>query len=191
MRKVLILFIIIINLINPVLSQNNNEYKRIINNARLEVINGKYKMGILSFDSALQVSPTSLIIYKDRGYAEMQLKKYDKAIEDFTIILKNNSNAIDVSMQRGIAYYHINKIDSAFVDIQKVLSDNPYHREAKEYMRYVVSAKKLIETNNLNQLKTEQLKIEQIRIEKASEREKIIKGSKNPLSFWYSVFETW
>ena len=191
MRRLLVVFIISIGLISSVLSQTAIDYKNYLNNGRILVIKGEYELGILSMDSALHASPGSLIINKDRGYAEMQLKEYTKAIEDFNKILNKNPNAIDVHLQRGIAYYHINKIDSAFVDIQKVLNDNPYHREAKEYMRYLVNAKKLVETNNLNQLKNEQLKIEQIRLDKATEREKIIKGSKNPLSFWYSVFETW
>ena len=191
MRKVLILFIIIINLINPILSQNNNDYKKLLNNGRLAIIDGNYEMGIKCFDSAFQLSPTNLISIKDRGYAEMQLKEYTNAIEDFTKILNQNPNAIDIYMQRGIAYYQVSILDSAFNDIQKVLTDNPYHREAKEYMNYVVSGKKLIEKNDKTQFKTEQLKIEQIRLEKSKEREKIIKGSKNPLSFWYSVFETW
>ena len=191
MRRVLIVFIISIGLISSVLSQSAINYNNYLNNGRLLVIKGEYALGILSMDSALHASPGSLIINKDRGYAEMQLKEYTKAIEDFNKILNKNPNAIDVHLQRGIAYYHISKIDSALYDIQKVLNDNPYHREAKEYMSYVESGKKLIEQQNMTQLKIEQDKIEKLRLEKTKEKEKIIKGAKNPLSFWYSVFETW
>jgi len=191
MRRFLVIFIISISLISSVSSQTAIDYKNYLNNGRLLVINGEYELGILSMDSAIQASPSSLIINKDRGYAEMQLKEYTKAIEDFNKILNKNPNAIDVHLQRGIAYYHISKIDSAMYDIQKVLNDNPYHREAKDYMNYVESGKKLIEQQNRTQLKIEQDKIEQLRLEKTKEREKIIKGSKSPLSFWYSVFETW
>ncbi|MEI6821154.1 MAG: tetratricopeptide repeat protein [Bacteroidota bacterium] len=191
MRRLLIIFIFSIGLISSVLSQSAINYNNYLNNGRLLVIKGEYALGILSMDSALQASPGSLIINKDRGYAEMQLKKYNQAIEDFNKILNKNPNAIDVHLQRGIAYYHISKIDSAMYDIQKVLNDNLYHREAKDYMSYVESGKKLIEQQNRAQLKIEQDKIEQLRLEKTKEKEKIIRGAKNPLAFWYSVFETW
>ena len=191
MRKLVLLFIILQIIIYPVKGQINNDYKKYLNNGRTAVINGDYELGIKCFDSALQASPTSLIVNKDKGYAEMQLKQYAKAIVDFNKIIAYKPEIIDVYLQRGIAYYHLGVLDSAFNDLSKVLNDNPYHREGKEYLSYVESGKIHIEKKEINKLKTEQTKIEQIRIEKASEREKIIKGSRNPISFWYSVFETW
>ena len=191
MKKFILLTILIISLTISIIAQNNNDYKKFLNNGRMAVLNDNYNLGIKCFDTALQLAPTNLIINKDRGYAKMQLKQYDKAIVDFTLIINQKPYAFDVYLQRGIAYYHLSMLDSAFNDITKVLMNSPYHREAKEYMSYIENGKQLIVKHNTAQLKIEQERIEKIRLEKTKEREKIIMSSKDPIMYWYSVFETW
>jgi len=191
--KNIITVIIILSSLNTLLSQNIERYKIHHDSARNLILKGKYQKAVLELDKAINIMPYYHAIYKDRAYANMQLKQYHKALIDIDIVLSKKAYLTEVKLQKAIALFHLKQINQAenlFIDILKEHPEG--NKEADIYLNIIAQEYMLIEQNRseieINKINT---LAENNRIKRAKHRESIILNTVIPLALWTSLFIYW
>jgi tetratricopeptide (TPR) repeat protein len=171
-------------------AQRAADYKRFLDAGRSAVLQGNYQIGKAYFDTAIQVMPYYPAIYQDRGYAYMQLKSYENAIQDFSFVLEKQPYQHEVRALRGEAFYYLGRNEEALDDFEQVVKEDPANSRAikrVETMRTMVRASATDQQHYDNERRIE----EEVRYKAACEREEVIFNTVLPLLFWTAVFATW
>lgn len=189
MRKNLLLLVLLVSLLSG-FGQRASDYKRFLDAGRTAVLKGDYAIGKAYFDTAIHVMPYYPTIYQDRGYALMQLKQYNKAIEDFSIVLEKEPYQHEIRALRGEALYYLGRDEEALRDFEQVVKEDPTNNRALkrlETLRTTAHANAAQQTQIDNERRYE----EDARFRAACEREDVIFNTVLPLLFWTAVFATW
>lgn len=189
MKKNLLLLVLSMSLLSG-FTQRAADYKRFLDAGRTAVLKGEYAIGKAYFDTAIHVMPYYPTIYQDRGYALMQLKQYDKAIEDFSLVLQKQPYQHEVRALRGEAFYYLGRDSEALQDFEQVVTDDPANTRALKRLKTLrVTAPS--NTEQQTQMDNERRYEEEARYRAACEREDVIFNTVLPLLFWTAVFATW
>ena len=190
--RAIVFAIIFFWMINPVIPQNVERYKKYHDRGREEVLQGRYEIAILYFDTANQIMPYYPTIYQDKGYAGIQLKRYEDAVEDFNYVLEKKPYMHEVRFQRGIAFYHLDQFDLAKIDLEEVINNSPKKiAEADKYLEYTLMAIAEIDALNQAEINAQQAILEKERLAAARQREAMIWGTVVPLALWTALFIWW
>lgn len=176
-----------------VFSQNVERYKEYHDKGKTLILQGEYEKAILYLDTAINIMPYYPTIFKDRGYAKMQLKKYEDAILDFDHVLNKKPYLFEVRLQRGMALYHVNRLNESESDLLEVLNSKPNKsHEAIIYLNNIREEREITSQQNYDEmLQSIRFKIENERIHRARHREEVIWNTIVPLAFWTTVFLSW
>ncbi|HRD37707.1 MAG TPA: tetratricopeptide repeat protein [Bacteroidia bacterium] len=81
------------------------------------------------FDLALEISPETYLLLKNKAIVEYSLKNYDAAISSWNKLISLKKDASNY-LFRGHCYYYLNKYPEALLDYAKVISINPNEARA-------------------------------------------------------------
>jgi len=192
MKNIFFLFVGIFYF-SGVFSQNVEKYKEYHDNGRTLILQGEYEQAISYLDTAINIMPYYSTIFKDRGYAKMQLKKYAGAIQDFDHVLNIKPYLFEVRLQRGMALYHVNRLNESESDLLEVLDNTPnISHEVIIYLNNIRKEREITAQQNYDEmLQSIRFRIENERIHRARHREKVIWNTIVPLAFWTTVFLSW
>jgi tetratricopeptide (TPR) repeat protein len=85
--------------------------------------NNDYEQKILDASVKIQKSPTDLSTLRDRGFAYIEIDKYDLAIADFSIILAQDPQNGEAYFERGLAYHLVEKYELAISDFTAAINN--------------------------------------------------------------------
>ena len=77
------------------------------------------------YTKVIDLDPKCIAALNNRGYAFIQLEKYDKAIKDFNMILELDSNYWRAYYNRGYAFIQLEKYELAIIEYKKVIALEP------------------------------------------------------------------
>ena len=171
-------------------AQRAEAYKPISDRARSLTLQGKYPEAILAFDSAIRIMPYYPALYKDRGYAHLQMKDYPSAALDFTVVLDKQPWQHEVRMLRGVAYLNNGQAQPALDDFRRIKQDDPENTRVDPYLAQAVSETESEVAGNI-EVQQARMRLEEERYYEMRRREEVIWGTVVPLLFWATVFATW
>ena len=62
---------------------------------------GRYRDAIADYGAAIEVSPSSVRLYNNRGYCHAKLSQYDAAIEDYSQVRTNQMRGVGIHLHGG------------------------------------------------------------------------------------------
>ena len=93
----------------------------LLSNARIAIHEKNYAKALTFLDTALATRPNDVNVLYWHGYSELQLERYQAAVDDFTKALGNGDTSADTYRDRYRAYLGLNKDDLAQQDWQKAI----------------------------------------------------------------------
>lgn len=91
----------------------------------------KYSEAIVHYNQALELNPTSAIIFSNRSAANLKLENYGFAEADATKSIQADPSYIKGYYRRGSAYFSMGKFKEAIADLKTVCRIVPNDKEAK------------------------------------------------------------
>jgi tetratricopeptide (TPR) repeat protein len=86
---------------------------------------GKYRDAISRYEQASALVPNYPYVSYFKGYAHLNLKEYDQALEDLTAALNKGYTPIEIYKVRWYLYYVKKDYDSALRDAEEVIKQQP------------------------------------------------------------------
>lgn len=148
--------------------QSNEEAILAYNKAVDHYTQGQYKKAVVQFSKAIKLAPESNDGYLYRGISNIELEKYDLAIQDFDFILNKNRKHKDALEMKGYAlqmlelyetaaftYDELYQLDPSNLDIKKTLA--LCYIQSKAYDKAIPLYEDLIQINNKDSIAIEHL----------------------------------
>ena len=101
---------------------NNSEYRAWF--AQALITNQQYDEAVSQGSFAVQFDPQNAKGFRQRGFANFYLEKYEDAVKDLSqaiLIDKDEENIANALLQRGSSYYELKKYESAIQDFTRVI----------------------------------------------------------------------
>lgn len=111
-----------------------------------QVSRGQYSLAISHYTNALELDPSSALIYNKRAAAHLSLRQHGSAIRDLDRAIEIDEGYLQGYTLRGRAYLEICKFSKAEADFLKVLSLKPGHKVATRESAKVVDAAEKLQT---------------------------------------------
>jgi tetratricopeptide (TPR) repeat protein len=91
---------------------------------------GEYEQAVFTYNCAIQLDPTYVKAYYNRGHAYCQLKEHQRAIADYDRVVQLNPTYPIVYFNRGQAYASLGQYRQAIADYNSALQRVPWLIEA-------------------------------------------------------------
>lgn len=189
-----ILLILAFSGIAGLFAQRAADYKAPADRGRSLALAGEYQAAVAALDSAIRIMPYYPALFKDRGYARLQLRDYQGAVEDFSVVLDKQPYQHEIRMLRGVARLNLNLNREALQDFQAVKQEAPENPRVDAYIdlaRQAIAASQGGAGNAYEAYLQSRQYLEDQRYNEMRRREAIIWGTVVPLLFWTTVFATW
>jgi len=89
-------------------------------------LDGKYRLAIVEFSTAIMLNPGYTSAYWARGWAYDYLNQYPQAIQDFDKAIQLDPYDVLPYISRGFSYYRSNSYQQAIRDFDKAIQLDPY-----------------------------------------------------------------
>jgi len=104
--------------------------RRIVDEARRFMIEGKYKESIDAFTVAIEGGDVSDIVFLSRGVAYLKDHQTARAIDDFSQVVKRNESNIRAHFYKGIAYMAREDYGDAISEFDRTIELDGNHAAA-------------------------------------------------------------
>lgn len=104
--------------------------KRIIDNARRLMIQGRLKESIEAFTEAINGGELSDLVFLSRGVAFLKDHQAARAIDDFSEVVRRNERNVRAHFYKGIAYMTKEDYQNAIVEFDKTIKLDGNHAAA-------------------------------------------------------------
>jgi len=115
--------------------ESKKKAEEIKNQANELFSSGKYDKAIEQYTLAIELNPTSAILYSNRSFACTKLEQYGSAVADATKAIELDKNYVKAYYRRGSAYLALGKYKDALKDFKKVVQIFPKNQEAQEKLK--------------------------------------------------------
>jgi len=98
-----------------------------------------YQQALTDTQKVLEAKPDDFFAIKIRGFAEIGLSQWFKAIDDFSTVIQNKPDDLQSYDRRALAYRGLKDFDAAVADYTFLLEKNPNDVEALNKRGYTYS----------------------------------------------------
>lgn len=98
---------------------------------------GKFPEAAADLSEAIKLKKDDPDIFEQRGYIELQMKDYDKALGDYTEAIKLQPKEMKYYLVRAVILQSKGDFKAALADVDKVLQADPNNADAQTRKRFL------------------------------------------------------